>query len=92
FTRHRSREGRLGFGGTVAADATSAEDAAVLAALAEERRDWCAKTDCDVEPPRLLLRADRALDAARVASLLPALTAAGFTRIDLGAAAMDPPQ
>lgn len=76
FTLHLAADGALGFH-----DATGGE--AVFAALAAARTDHCAQTDCVAAPPRLMLRVDAALPAARLAAMLPRLGGMGFARVDL---------
>ena len=56
---------------------------AALAALVASRTDHCLSTDCRADPPRLTLRADSALPAARLAALMPRLPALGFDSVEL---------
>lgn len=79
FTLHIAADGRTGFH-----DATGDQ---ALAALAAARAAHCATADCTAEPPRLTLRADAALPAARLAALMPRLPALGFTQVELVATA-----
>jgi len=74
-------DGRLGLGETVGEDAGPGSDAQVIAALVTARAGLCDKADCLLAPPGLILRADRELDAARLARLLPVLARVGFTDI-----------
>lgn len=76
FTLYLAAEGQM-------AAQDGAEDAAALAALTQARAGHCAQVDCAADPPRLTLRADAGLPAARLAALLPRLAALGFDRIDL---------
>ena len=72
-------EGALGFG-TVTGDGT-------LAALAMARAEYCAQNPCADTPPRLLIRADAAAPAARLAGVMGQITGLGFAGIDLVAVA-----
>ncbi|WP_210199529.1 biopolymer transporter ExbD [Phaeovulum vinaykumarii] len=86
FTLYLGADGRLGFRDR------AGEAARVLADLAAARRAHCAVHDCTAEAPQLILRADRAVPAARLAGLLPRIAGAGFGRIALvaqGRAAVD---
>lgn len=76
-----AEDGRLGFGNTVGEDAGPRSDDMVIAALVSARAGLCAGADCTLAPPGLILRADRKLDAARVARLLPVLAQIGFSDI-----------
>lgn len=71
----------------IAADGTPAwRDATgepALRALAAARAEHCAARDCSADPPRLTIRADTALPAARLAALLPRLRALGFGQMEL---------
>ncbi|MBD3763587.1 MAG: biopolymer transporter ExbD [Rhodobacterales bacterium] len=67
--------------GTPAWRQTTGEPA--LQALAAARADHCATRDCAADPPRLTIRADAALRAARLAGLLPRLQALGFGQMEL---------
>ena len=75
FALYLSADGQLGY--------RDALDDAALTALAAARTDHCADNDCTASPPRLTLRADAALPAARLAQLLPSLSASGFSQIEL---------
>lgn len=75
FTLFVAADGRLGY--------RDARDDAAMADLAAARVAHCAASDCGAEPPRLTIRADAALPAARLAALMPRLTALGFSRIEL---------
>lgn len=75
FTLFIAADGRIGYRDVLAE--------AALAAIAAARADHCAVADCRLEPPRLTLRADSALPAARLAALLPELAGLGFDRIEL---------
>jgi biopolymer transport protein ExbD len=68
---------------TPAGALSHASDAEAMAALAQGRAALCARLDCALEPPVLILRADAAAPAARLAELLPGLAAAGFAAVDL---------
>jgi len=81
FTLYLGADGQLGFDGAQSADA--ATDAGIFDALTAARLDYCARADCTVQPPRLMLRADAAAPVARLAALLPALGTAGFAQVDL---------
>lgn len=56
---------------------------AALPALLAERLAHCATVDCNTTPPRLTLRADAGLGAARLAALLPTLAELGFDGVEL---------
>ncbi len=84
-----SAEGRLGFAAVTGADDSPAADAPVLAALEAALAQWCAGADCAANPPALVLRADRGLEAGRVARLLPVLAGRGFGRVELAAVTLD---
>ena len=75
FTLHVSAEGQIGY--------RDALGDAALAALATARADHCAASDCTATPPRLTLRADARLPAARLAQILPTLAPLGFTQMEL---------
>ncbi len=75
FTLYLAADGRLGY--------RDAQDDAALSALEAAQQEHCALTDCTAEPPRLTLRADAALPAAQLATLLPRLTGLGFAQIEL---------
>lgn len=75
FTLFIAADGLLGY--------RDARDDAALAALAIAREDHCRSADCRADPPRLTLRADSALPAARLAALMPRLPALGFDSIEL---------
>lgn len=79
FTLHVAADGRIGFH-----DATG--DPA-LAALAAARADHCATAECTLVPPTLTIRADAALPATRLASLMPRFAGLGFTHMELVATA-----
>jgi len=76
FTLHLDASGEVGY-----RDAIGQEPA--LAALTAARDYYCATEDCEAAPPALLLRADGAVPAARLAALMPALGQLGFARVDL---------
>lgn len=76
FTLHLDAEGEVGY-----RDAIGQELA--LAALTAARDEHCGLEDCEAAPPALLLRADGAVPAARLAELMPALGQLGFARVDL---------
>lgn len=76
FTLHLDAQGEVGY-----RDAIGQEQA--LAALTAARADYCLAEDCAKAPPALLLRADGAVPAARLAGLMPALGQLGFARVDL---------
>lgn len=76
FTLHLDAQGEVGY-----RDALGQEPA--LAALAAARDEYCAAEDCAAAPPALLLRADGAVPATRLAALMPALGQLGFARVDL---------
>lgn len=75
FTLFIAADGLLGY--------RDARGDGALAALAARREDHCRSTDCRADPPRLTLRADTALPAARLAALMPRLPALGFDSIEL---------
>ncbi len=75
FTLFIAADGLLGY--------RDARGDAALSALAASRADHCTTTDCAANPPRLTLRADGALPAARLAGLLPRLPDLGFGGIEL---------
>ncbi len=75
FTLFIAADGLLGYRDT--------RGDAALAALVASRTDHCRSTDCRADPPRLTLRADTALPAARLAALMPRLPALGFDSIEL---------
>ncbi|MDO9637837.1 MAG: biopolymer transporter ExbD [Pseudotabrizicola sp.] len=75
FTLFISADGQLGYRDLL--------DDPALAAIEAARTDHCTATDCDAEPPRLTLRADTALPAARLAQILPRLSPLGFAQIEL---------
>ncbi|MFN3722290.1 MAG: ExbD/TolR family protein [Paracoccaceae bacterium] len=75
FTLFIAADGRIGY-------RDSLGDAA-LATLAAARIDLCAAKDCTATPPRLTLRADAALPAARLAQILPQIAPLGFAQIEL---------
>lgn len=79
FTLHLSATGDLGF-----LDQTG--EAEVRAALALARANFCESADCVAAPPSLLLRADAAAPAARLAALLPQLAGLGFAQVYLATA------
>lgn len=79
FTLHIAADGRIGYLDTT--------DDAALAAIAAARSAHCATADCQVEPPRLTLRADAALPATRLAALMPRLATLGFAQVELVATA-----
>jgi biopolymer transport protein ExbD len=81
FTLYLGADGAVGFLDRLSAGA--ATDAAIINALGAERAAYCDHADCTAMPPRLLLRADAAAPATRLAALLPALAQAGFTAADL---------
>ena len=76
FTLHLDAQGEVGY-----RDALGQEQA--LAALAAARDEYCLAEDCATAPPALLLRADGAVPATRLAALMPALGQLGFARVDL---------
>jgi len=76
FTLHLDAAGEVGY-----RDAIGQEPA--LAALTAAREAYCAAGDCETAAPALLLRADGAVPAARLAELMPALGQLGFARVDL---------
>lgn len=80
FTLFLSAEGAIGFI-SPAQGARSGPDA--LAALQADRTAYCARTDCTAAPPVLLLRADLAAPANRLATLLTDVAKAGFPDIRL---------
>lgn len=71
----------------VAADGTLAwqarMDEAALQGLAAARGEYCMQADCAATPPRLTLRADSRLPAARLAALLPRIAGLGFGQVEL---------
>ena len=73
---HLSDAGGIAFGGI-------GGDGAIAAAAAKAGAGACGA--CDLPP--LTLRADAGVPAARLAALLPALSAAGFAQIGLGTVA-----
>ena len=83
FALFVSADGQLGYRDTLGDGA--------LVSLAVARSAHCATTDCVAIPPRLTLRADAALPAARLAQLLPLIAPLGFARIELVAQAMGGP-
>ncbi|OCX65358.1 hypothetical protein BFP70_09840 [Thioclava sp. SK-1] len=78
FTIFLSAEGAFGF-----RDITAQEPEDVIAALEAAKAEYCLTEECEAEPPKLLLRADKAVPAARLAAVLPKLGAAGFAKVDL---------
>lgn len=54
-----------------------------LTDIAAARTEYCGRTDCEAEPPRLTLRADRAMSASQLAALMPRLSGLGFKAIEL---------
>lgn len=79
FSLFLSAAGELGFIGPEGA----AEGAAVLPALIAAKVAYCGQEDCSGFPPVLLLHADAAAPAAKLAEVLPVLQAAGFAEISL---------
>lgn len=79
FTLYLDADGQTGF---VGADGAVLGDGA-LPELTAARDAHCAATDCAAEPPVLLVKADMAAPAARLAALLPQLSGAGFADIRL---------
>ena len=75
FTLHLAADGRIAF--------RDAQGDAALTTLSLTRADHCRSTDCTTAPPRLVLRADAALPADRLAALMPRLADLGFAQIDL---------
>lgn len=75
FTLYIAADGQLGY--------VDALGDAALPALVAARTAYCAAAVCDTAPPSLTLRADAALPAARLASLLPDLGALGFAGVEL---------
>ncbi|MDO8884536.1 biopolymer transporter ExbD [Pseudotabrizicola sp.] len=75
FALFISADGLLGYGDTTGDPA--------LVALAAAHTGHCIANDCTAAPPRLTLRADAALPAARLAQILPQLTSLGFAQIEL---------
>jgi len=75
FTLFLAADARIGFRDTVGQ--------AALSALAAALSDHCATVECTTAPPRLTLRADAALPAARLAQVLPQLAGLGFAQIEL---------
>lgn len=74
-----SATGELGF---VGAEGQVLGEAA-LTALLQATAAYCSETDCLALPPVLLIHADAAAPAERLAQLLPRLTAGGFAGISL---------
>ncbi len=58
-------------------------DDAALLALTAARAAHCRTVACDQTPPRLSVRADATMPAARLAGLLPQFAAAGFANVEL---------
>jgi len=76
FTLHLDATGEVGYRDAIGQDLA-------LAALTSARDEYCAASDCEAAPPALLLRADGAVPAARLAALMPVLGKLGFARVDL---------
>jgi biopolymer transport protein ExbD len=58
-------------------------DEAALKGLAAARGEYCMQADCAATQPRLTLRADSRLPAARLAALLPRIAGLGFGQVEL---------
>lgn len=83
FALYVDAAGEAGFAG----DDGVARGPAAMTALAAARAAWCGQADCAAEAPPLLLHADAAAPATRVAALLPELAAMGFANLTLITAA-----
>lgn len=79
FSLFLSASGELGF---VGPDGAAGGEAA-LPALMAAKAAYCGREDCATLPPVLLLHADAAAPAAKLAEVLPALKIAGFGEISL---------
>lgn len=76
FTLYLSAEGELAFHDAIG-------ERAALAALDAERGAFCATDGCSDEMPVLVLRADGAVSAERLAALMPQIGQAGFATVQL---------
>ncbi|MGR3462925.1 MAG: ExbD/TolR family protein [Roseovarius sp.] len=76
FTLYLSPQGKLAF-----RDAIGEE--AAFAALDAARGAFCAADGCSAEMPPLVLRADGAVSAERLAALMPRIGQAGFAAVQL---------